>query len=69
MPHVIGIDVSTTATKAVLIEASGSPVAVGTVEYDYDMPRPGWTEQDPALWWNGAVGAIQQVLATSGVPG
>jgi xylulokinase len=69
MPHVIGIDVSTTATKAVLIDEAGAVVEVGAVEYDYDIPRPGWTEQDPALWWNGAVGSIQQVLARTGVPG
>jgi xylulokinase len=69
MPHVIGLDISTTATKAVLVDESGAVVAVGAVEYDYDVPRPGWTEQDPALWWNGAVGAIQQVLATTAVPG
>jgi xylulokinase len=69
VPHVIGIDVSTTATKAVLVEVSGSVVEVGAVEYDYDIPSPGWTEQDPALWWNGAVGSVQQVLAASGVAG
>jgi xylulokinase len=69
MAHVIGIDVSTTATKAVLVDESGAVVGVGAVAYDYDIPRPRWTEQDPALWWNGAVGAIQQVLATTAVPG
>jgi xylulokinase len=69
MPHVIGLDISTTATKAVLVDESGAVVAVGAVEYDFDIPRPGWTEQDPALWWNGAVGAIRQVLATTAVPG
>jgi xylulokinase len=69
MPHVLGIDVSTTATKAVLVDESGSVVAVGAVEYDYAVPRPGWSEQDPTLWWNGAVGSIQQVLAASGVSG
>ena len=69
MPHVIGIDVSTTATKAVLVDESGAVVEVGAVDYDYEIPRPGWTEQDPALWWNGAVGSIQQVLASTGIPG
>jgi xylulokinase len=69
VPHVIGIDVSTTATKAVLLDASGSVVKVGAVEYDFEIPRPGWTEQDPALWWNGAVGSIQQVLGATGFAG
>jgi xylulokinase len=67
--HVIGIDVSTTATKAVLVDRSGAVVAVGAVEYGFEIPRPGWTQQDPALWWNGTVGSIKQVLGASGVPG
>jgi xylulokinase len=69
MPHVIGLDISTTATKAVLVDESGAVAAVGALGYDFDIPRPGWTEQDPALWWNGAVDAIRQVLATTAVPG
>ena len=69
MPYVLGIDVSTTATKAVVIDASGGVVAVGSVEYGFDVPQPGWTEQDPALWWNGVVGSIRQALAASDVAG
>jgi len=69
VPYVLGIDVSTTATKAVVIDGSGGVVAVGSVEYGFDVPEPGWTEQDPALWWNGAVGSIRQALAASGVAG
>jgi xylulokinase len=65
--HVIGIDASTTATKAALIDDAGSVVAMGVVEYGFDVPRPGWTEQHPDLWWDGAVGAIRQVLAADGV--
>jgi xylulokinase len=67
--HVIGVDVSTTATKAVLVDGSGAVVAVGVVEYGFEVPQPGWTEQDPALWWDGAVGAIRQALAAGGVAG
>ena len=67
MAHVIGIDVSTTATKAVLIDDAGTVVGIGMAEYDYDVPKPLWSEQDPALWWDGAQAAIRQVLSTSGV--
>ena len=69
MSHVLGIDVSTTATKAVLVDDAGSVVAIGTSEYGFDVPRPLWSEQEPALWWDGAVGAIRKVLAASGVRG
>jgi xylulokinase len=65
--HVLGIDASTTATKAVLIDESGSVRGIGTSEYGYAVPRPLWSEQDPTLWWDGAVSAIGQVLATTSV--
>jgi xylulokinase len=67
VPYVLGIDVSTTATKAVMVDGSGTVVGSGTSEYDFDVPRPGWTEQDPGLWWDGAVASIRSVQRSTGV--
>src|SRR6266550_4496977 len=58
MAHVLGIDVSTTATKAVLIDESGVVRGVGTSEYGFEVPHPLWSEQDPQLWWDEEVAAI-----------
>jgi xylulokinase len=69
MGHVLGIDVSTTATKAVLIDEAGEVRGVAASEYGFDVPRPLWSEQDPRLWWDGTVTAIRSVLASAGVPG
>jgi xylulokinase len=69
MANVIGIDASTTATKAVLIDEAGRVVGVGASEYGFEMPQPGWSEQSPELWWDGAVGAIRSVLTETGVSG
>jgi xylulokinase len=66
---VLGIDVSTTATKAVLIDEAGAVVGVGSAEYPFETPRPLWSEQDPALWWDGAMAAISGVLAAAGRSG
>jgi xylulokinase len=66
---VLGIDASTTATKAVLVDESGAVAAVGASEYGFETPQPGWAEQDPGLWWDGAVAAIRSVLASSGARG
>jgi xylulokinase len=63
MAFVIGIDASTTATKAVLIDEHGVVVAIGSAEYDYDVPRPRWSEQDPERWWEGTMAAVRSVLA------
>ncbi len=67
MSHVIGIDVSTTATKALLVDGSGGVTGVASREYGYDIPHPMWTEQDPHLWWDAAIGAIGQLLDSTGI--
>ena len=67
MTSYLGIDTSTTATKALIIDTDGAALGVGKAEYGYDTPRPGWSEQDPDLWWNGTVTAIREAVALSGV--
>jgi xylulokinase len=66
---VLGIDVSTTATKAILVDAGGAVRGIGTAEYPYATPRPRWSEQDPELWWEGARGSVRDALAAAGVDG
>lgn len=66
---VLALDVSTTATKAVVVEKGGRILGVASSEYGFDVPRPGWSEQDPAIWWTAAVEAIGRVLAETGVGG
>ncbi len=67
--HVIGIDSSTTATKAIAVDEAGSVVGTGSSEYSYETPRPLWSEQDPHLWWTGTVEAIGEALTKAGISG
>lgn len=67
MKYFLGIDASTTATKALLIDSQGKVVASAASEYGFDTPKPLWAEQHPDLWWNGAVGSIQRVLTETQV--
>ena len=67
MSHVLGIDTSTTATKAVLVDDAGAVAGIGSAEYGFETPQPLWSEQEPALWWDGTVGAIRSVLRSTGV--
>ncbi|HEY7736225.1 MAG TPA: xylulokinase, partial [Candidatus Limnocylindrales bacterium] len=62
MAYVLGIDVSTTATKAVLVDETGTVAGIGSAEYPYDVPRPLWSEQDPGLWWDGTQAAVRMVF-------
>lgn len=67
MPYVLGLDVSTTATKALLLDPSGAVVASAATGYPFETPRPLWSEQDPALWWDAAVRSTRAVLEGSGL--
>ena len=69
MSHYLGIDVSTTATKALLADEDGDVLAVGRSEYEYETPHPLWAEQSPHLWWDAAVEAIGAAMSAAGVAG
>ena len=67
MRHVIGIDTSTTATKAVVVDQNGAVVSEHAEGYDYEVPRTGWSEQDPGLWWTATTAAIRGALHAGGL--
>jgi len=67
MTYFLGIDSSTTATKALLMRAAGEVLGVASSEYTYETPQPLWTEQHPDLWWQATVAVIRQVLAQTQV--
>ncbi|MBC7236708.1 MAG: xylulokinase [Chloroflexi bacterium] len=62
MAYLLGIDVGTTGTKALLINEAGGVVANATYEYPMYTPRPQWAEQDPEDWWQACIKAIRRVL-------
>ncbi len=65
--YFIGIDTSTTATKALLMDSSGNVLGVASNEYSFETPHPLWSEQSPHLWWDATAASIRQVIANSGV--
>ncbi|HET9539269.1 MAG TPA: FGGY family carbohydrate kinase, partial [Candidatus Limnocylindria bacterium] len=66
MGLVLGLDISTTATKAILVDGDGVVRGIGQSAYGLSTPRPLWSEQDPGDWWTGAVAAIRAVLGETG---
>ncbi|MCC7445814.1 MAG: xylulokinase [Anaerolineae bacterium] len=63
MPKIfIGIDVSTTASKALAVDEQGNVVATYSHPHDLSTPRPLWSEQDPEDWWKASSAAIRDVL-------
>ena len=61
MSVLIGLDVGTGGARAVAVDESGEIVAEASSEYPLHSPRPGWTEQDPDDWWEGAKEVIKKV--------
>jgi xylulokinase len=63
----LGIDVSTTGAKALLIDERGGVIATTTEEYPLHTPHPQWSEQDPEDWWRGTERAVRRALASPAV--
>ncbi|MCL4248586.1 MAG: xylulokinase [Anaerolineae bacterium] len=60
--YVIGIDVSTTASKALVIDETGAVVASRSHSHELSTPRPLWSEQDPENWWQATAASLRDVL-------
>ncbi len=65
--YLLGLDIGTSSAKCVVVDRSGHPVASASRSYPLETPRPGWAEQDPALWETAAFRAIQDVLRQPGI--
>ena len=65
--YVLGLDVSTTATKAVLVDEAGTVVGSAAQAYDFETPHPLWSEQDPGLFWTGAQASVRAAVAAGGI--
>lgn len=58
----LAIDVGTGSVRSALVDLNGNPVAFQAKEHDQIVPRPGWAEQRPRQWWDGAVETTRAVL-------
>lgn len=68
MDYVLGVDVGTGGTRAVLVDRKGAIASSATSEHaPFASPKTGWAEQDPHDWWKAAGSAIRAAIAK--VPG
>jgi xylulokinase len=69
MAYLLGIDIGTSGTKALLIDASrnGKVIASSTKTYPLYTPKPLWAEQEPEDWWQATIAAIREILDESAV--
>ena len=65
--YLIGVDVGTGGSRAILIDTDGAIVASATTEHQpFRSASPGWADQDPEDWWQASASSIRQVLSASG---
>jgi xylulokinase len=65
----LGIDVGTGGTRALLLDETGAVIASAIEEHEpFASPRSGWAEQDPHDWWKACQGAVLKLLRESKVP-
>lgn len=65
MNYLIGIDVGTSSSKAIIIDESGCLVAEASSQYPISSPQPDWAEQNPEWWWEAVKKAIEKALNCS----
>jgi len=67
---VLGIDVGTGGTRALIVSNNGRIVASATEEHEpFASPQIGWAEQNPEDWWRACGVAVRKALANGGLGG
>ena len=59
--YYIGVDLGTSAVKLILMAEDGSLRNIQSCEYPLFFPENGWSEQNPADWWNAVVKGIHKL--------
>lgn len=58
----LGIDIGTSGTKTLAINARGKILAEATSLYPSYHPKPLWSEQDPEDWWQATIKTVKSVV-------
>ena len=70
MTYLLGIDVGTGGTRAIVVNETGRIVGSATDEHvPFASPKIGWAEQDPRDWWRASCGAVRGALTKAGIGG
>lgn len=57
----LGVDLGTSGIKVILTNQLGEIVDSASSAYSLSRPHPLWSEQDPQLWWQGFVAAMDML--------
>ncbi len=62
--YFIGIDLGTSAVKLLLMTENGTVEKIVSKEYPISFPKPGWSEQNPADWWEQSIAGLKELTAS-----
>ena len=64
--YILGIDVGTGGTRALVIDGNGRVVSSATEEHQpFASPQIGWAEQQPEDWWRASCIAVRKAIASA----
>ncbi len=64
----LGIDIGSSSSKGVLVDLGGRIIAEQSVAHGFEMPQPGWAEQDAeAIWWHDFCIISRALIADAGI--
>ena len=61
MSYYIGVDLGTSSVKLLLVDEEGKILNSVSREYPLLFPHPGWSEQEPACWWEAVTEGIREL--------
>jgi xylulokinase len=68
--YLLGIDVGTGGTRALIIDEKGHVVSSATEEHEpFASPQIGWAEQGPENWWHACGLAVRKALGGANLTG
>jgi xylulokinase len=68
MNYTLGLDLGTSAVKALLLDQNGNVAGISRRAYDIETPMKGYAEQNVDVWVQKTFGVIREVLEESQVP-
>jgi xylulokinase len=60
---ILGLDIGTTSTKAVLFDLFGAELATAERTYPLHTPQSDWVEQDPEVLWQASIGVLRTIAS------
>ena len=65
--RLMGIDIGAGSLKTMIVSADGAVQGSASATLHTRSPHPGWSEQDPAEWWQAVCDTVPRALAEAGI--